>query len=518
MFNPDLQNDGPQYLENLATGYWFSEALFTAVEMEIFTHLEPKGGTAEEIARFLDADSGGMERFLQALGALGLLTHDGCRYYNTRISSQYLVSGKENYQGDSILWRKYLAAGWGNLAQCLKAGGRVNYGSPEEEPGELEQRIKRYINAMDRVARTKVLELTPFFDGLLMAGDILDVGAGSGAVAAGFMERFPAMRATLMDIPEVLEYTRELMKVRGLEERTEFCPANILESWPVNSQGFDLIILSNIVHAYAEQEIADILQKAAEALKPGGVMLIHDFFLEHCSSKAALFDLNMLINTYNGKVFSQKWVREQLSSLKLYSMELIPLETDTAVIFAAKRESTLANLSLDPQTRVSAKIKEMGFRQVYSLSVDKIHVPDWADLKCQFGCSGYGKGHCPPHGPTPEKTREVLKDYSQALLLEGEPPTGAFQLQVLEAEKEAFKAGFYKALAYWAGPCSICSACSNDGGCSNDGVCRNPGKARPSMEGAGIDVFETAREMGIALRPLKDKGEYVKYYALLLLE
>lgn len=512
MFSPDPQNMGPQYLENLATGYWFSETLFTAVEMEIFSYLEPKGGTAEELALALNADSGGMERFLQALCALGLLTGDGCHYYNTQVSSKYLVSGKDYYQGDSILWRKYLATGWGTLAQCLQAGGRVNYGPPDEESGELARRIKSYINAMDRVARTKVEELIPFFDGLVMTGDILDVGAGSGAVAAGFLERFPEMRATLVDLPEVLGYAREIMKDRGLEEKISFSPANILEVWPVIREGFDLIIISNIVHAYAEQEISTILQKASDALKPGGVMLIHDFFREHCSPKAAVFDLNMFINTYNGKVFSQKWVREHLSSLKLYSTELIPLETDTAVIFAAKSENNLANLSLNSQTRLIARLKEMGFRQVDQLSVDRIQVRDWVDLKCRYGCSKYGKRQCPPHGPDHEKTRRVLKNYKHALLLEGEPPTGAFQLQVLEAEKEAFKAGFYKALAYWAGPCSICSACSSDGNC------HNPGRARPSMEGAGIDVFETVRGMGITLQPLKSKEEYVKYYALLLLE
>ncbi|MCL4442204.1 MAG: DUF2284 domain-containing protein, partial [Firmicutes bacterium] len=65
---------------------------------------------------------------------------------------------------------------------------------------------------------------------------------------------------------------------------------------------------------------------------------------------------------------------------------------------------------------------------------------------------------------------------------------------------------------YWAGPCSIGSSCSTDG------TCRNPKQARPSMEGAGIDVFETVRRAGITLRTLKNRDEYVKYYALLLLE
>lgn len=512
MFKYDPQDSGPQFLENLATGYWFSETLFTAVEMDVFTFLEPDGGTVEEVARFLKTEPRATQRFLQALTALGLLTGDGGCYYNTQISSRYLVTGKPDYQGDSILWRQYLAAGWANLAECLKAGGRINYGTDDEDSGQLAQRISRYINAMDRVARTKALEILPFFNGMAMDGEILDVGAGSGAVAAGFMEQFPAAKATLMDIPEVLRCTRQIMNARGMEERVRYCPANILEDWPVNGECFDLVILSNIVHAYAEEEISAVLQKASQTLKPGGIMVVHDFFLEHYPAKAALFDLNMFINTYNGKVFSQKWVRAQLAGLGLYTTEMIPLETDTAVIFAAREESDLAGLCLDTEARLAARIREMGFEQVYHLPVDQVHVTDWAQLKCQFGCSGSGQRHCPPAGYSHEETREVLKDYRLALLLEGEPPTGAFQRQVLEAEKEAFKAGYHKALAFWAGPCSICSSCITDG------RCRNPKQARPSMEGSGIDVFETVRRAGITLRTLKDREEYVKYYALLLLE
>lgn len=508
----DPQDAGPQYLEDLATGYWFSEALFTAVEMEVFTFLEPKGKTVEEIARSFDFNPRGLARFLQALCALGLLICDGGLYFNTRLASDYLVAGKENYQGDSILWRKYLAAGWQGLAKCLRAGGRVDFGSPEEDPARLKQRIRKYITAMDRVARGKVRELLPFFEGLALTGEILDVGAGSGAVAAGFLEGFPATRATLLDLPEVLDYTRELMRERGCAERVTCLPANILEEWPVGNEGFDLVILSNIVHAYAEDEISAILARAAACLKPGGLMLVHDFFLEHHPAKAALFDLNMFINTYNGKVFPAKWVGEALARLGLSMTGLIPLKTDTGVIFAAKDEKALAGLCPDATTLLAARILTMGFDQVRPVAMEVVHVPDWADLRCQFGCSGYGKKHCPPNSPAPEKTRAALKDYTRALLLAGEPPTGDFQRRVLQAEKEAFMAGFHKAFAYWAGPCAICDACAADG------ICHNTKNARPSMEGAGIDVFETVRRAGFELRTLDDKGDFARYFALLLLE
>lgn len=511
--NPE--NVGPQYLEDLATGYWFSEVLFTAVELDVFTLLESEGMTTTEIAGVLDMPFSGLSRFLQALCAIELVVYDGERYFNTKLASNYLVPGKNDYQGDSILWRKGLRLEWQNLTECLKAGGRVNFPVEEEDHGQFTLRVRRYINAMDNIARSKVTEILPFFEGLELKGEILDLGTGSGAIASGFLERFPSLSATVVDIQEVLNYTRELMDKKGFGQRVSYLPTNILEPWTIAEEGFDLVILSNIIHAYSEEEIPLILDRAAKCLKSGGFLLIHDFFPEHYSAKAALLDLNMFINTYNGRIFSGAWVREQLAMSKLYTTELIPLASDTALIFAAKDETSLTNLRLDTRTRLIARIKAMGFGRVLPIATETIHVADWADLRCQYGCDRYGQGHCPPNSPTPDKTRNVLQDFSHALLLEGEPPGKGFQSQVLGAEREAFLAGFHKAFAYWAGPCLLCNPCAVS---VNDGTCRNTRDARPSMEGAGIDVYETVKRAGLNLQILRDKGEFVRYFALLLLE
>lgn len=514
LFRHNPQEVGPQYLEDLATGYWFSEVLFAAVELNVFDLIEAEGMSAIEIAGALDLPPSGLGRFLQALCALGLVVDDGERYFNTRLASDFLVPTKSDYQGDSILWRKGLRSGWQDLAKCLKAGGRVDFPLEDEGPGQLAQRIRNYIKAMDNVARTKVDEILPFFEGLDLQGKILDVGTGSGIIAAGFLEHFPSLSATLMDLQDVLNYTRELMDKKGLGERVSYRPTNILEPWQVR-EGFDLVILSNIIHAYSEEEIPLILNRAANCLKSGGFLVIHDFFPEHFPVKAALLDLNMFINTYNGRIFSGTWVRKQLAMSKLYTTELIPLASDTALIFAAKDEKKLASLRLDGTTRLIARIKAMGFAQVLPINTENVHVADWTNLRCQYGCDGYGQGHCPPNSPSPQKTREVLKDFSYALLLEGEPSGKTFQRKVLDAEREAFLAGFHKAFAYWAGPCALCDPCAAS---VTNGECRNTRDARPSMEGAGIDVFETVRRAGLNLRILRDKGEFVRYFALLLLE
>ena len=151
-----------------------------------------------------------------------------------------------------------------------------------------------------------------------------------------FLDRFASLRATFMDIPEVIEHTAAFVAARGLAKRAAFCPANMLDEWPVKKGHFSVVILSNIIHAYSEAEMPHILSEAAACLSESGMIVIHDFFFEHFPEKSALFDLNMFINTYNGRVFSWRRVREELDKMRLHATGLIPLETDTGIIVASK--------------------------------------------------------------------------------------------------------------------------------------------------------------------------------------
>jgi predicted metal-binding protein/predicted O-methyltransferase YrrM len=511
LFNYDPQTVGPQYLEDLATGYWFSYVLFAAVEADIFGRLDGGGKDAHQIAEACGLEAAAIGRLLDALCALGLLARDGATYFNARIASDYLVPGKPGYQGEAILWRKELIPHWSTLRECLKAGRRVM--APGEEGADAQsRRIGRYLEAMDCAARVKAGEMKEIFSGLSLKGEMLDVGAGSGAVSLALLEAHPALSAVLVDIPEVIGHTREFVARAGKGGRVELKPANILEPWHFKKRRFSLVMLSNIVHAYSEEELPHILGQAASVLAKDGLLVIHDFFFDHYPEKAALFDINMLINTYNGRVFAAGSVQEELKKLKLHATCLTPLAGDTALIVASRADAALDALTIDKRARLVSRIKALGFKRVAPVPIEGITVADWVQTRCEFGCDRYGSPGCPPNSPTPDETRRILKGYSFALLLEGEPPTGDFQHLVLAAEREAFVAGLHKTLAFWAGPCSQCPACVTDG------RCRNRKECRPSMEGSGIDVFETARRAGIPLATLTDRDGYVKYFGLLLVE
>ena len=149
----------------------------------------------------------------------------------------------------------------------------------------------------------------------------------------------------------------------------------------------------------------------------------------------------------------------------------------------------------------------------------------WVRLKCQFGCAGYGRGYCcPPDTPGPEETRAILDSYRRAILFHIRGAKKAdknrreyfmtFYEALIDLEGEMFKEGFYRAFVFLAGPCDLCEECAKQSG----KPCNSGSRARPSMEACGIDVYQTARNHGFFIQPLRQKSETQNCYCLMLVD
>ena len=139
-------------------------------------------------------------------------------------------------------------------------------------------------------------------------------------------------------------------------------------------------------------------------------------------------------------------------------------------------------------------------------------VAEWVSWKCRYGCPDYGRVRtCPPYAPAPERTRELLLGYERALLVEARR-SHTVRYLASALEREAFLAGFYKALGLGAGPCRLCEECRPEAPCAR------PEEARPSMEACGIDVFATVRANGLEVETLTEPGRVQRSFGLVLLE
>lgn len=546
------KRSGAQRLEDLATEYWKSEALFTAVELNLFGKIEAGAHTVAALAEQTQTQPAALTRFLHLLEALELVSLYETGVWNSPLAARYLVPDAPESQCGNIRWRAGLKSDWATLKQALTAGGRVHF--PPVDTSETAMAAKRrdYLTAMDAVLEPKLKHILALLPDTAPTR-ILDVGCGSGAFAAALLAQYPQAEADLVDIQQMIPITQAMRSQASPETaaRMRFLALNILEPWngqteytdkdcltpkssaaaantPTDEKAaecsaqtaphqlhddYELIVLSNIVHAYADTEMTHVLAEAAAYLAPNGLILIHDFFSEHEPVKAALSDINMFVNTYNGKIYPASQMTKMLNTQGLSVSPLLPLAGDTALLFASKKPECLQSLKADPIDVLAARIQTLGFDEVIPID-PKTVVTDWFTVdKCSYGCTYSGSKKCEHHQTlVPPLTKEKLAGYTKALLLKGQPPTADFQKRALEAEITAFKDGCYKAFVYWAGPCSLC------GRCDPESPCLRPNDRRPSMEGAGIDVFATVHAAGKLLETLAKQGELITYYALLLVE
>jgi predicted metal-binding protein len=157
---------------------------------------------------------------------------------------------------------------------------------------------------------------------------------------------------------------------------------------------------------------------------------------------------------------------------------------------------------------------ELGARESKIIEVKTVKTAAWVRYKCQFGCSGFAESlTCPPYSPTPDETRKILNSFKKAILIHCQSGSHVdISKVVIQIEKEAFLAGYYKALGMGAGPCRLCAECNLKGDC------RHREKARPSMEACGIDVYSAARSNGFSINTLDSAKCRADYFGLVLIE
>ncbi|SDC42081.1 Predicted metal-binding protein [Candidatus Frackibacter sp. WG12] len=93
------------------------------------------------------------------------------------------------------------------------------------------------------------------------------------------------------------------------------------------------------------------------------------------------------------------------------------------------------------------KALELGAEEAKIIDTETITVGHWVQLKCQYGCSLYDEDASHrPLAPGVEEMKELLKEYSKALLIHGLKGSALSKVAV-KLEHEAVNQGYYKAFA-----------------------------------------------------------------------
>lgn len=159
-----------------------------------------------------------------------------------------------------------------------------------------------------------------------------------------------------------------------------------------------------------------------------------------------------------------------------------------------------------------AKALEMTHAQLIS-PID-IHFDIRTMLKCRWGCDDsfyQGNIKCYDRRTTYQERVDMIKSYEHILLMHSEDPQ-KLSAAALEIERAAFLDGYYFASVIRC--CNLCKKCS----VLNGGTCPTPKKIRPCDSLFGIDMFKTARGLGLPIEVLKDNDESQNRYGFVLID
>lgn len=105
-----------------------------------------------------------------------------------------------------------------------------------------------------------------------ISGDVLELGSGSGAMAADLLARFPTARLTATDLDaRMLESARRALARYGDRATVELADATAL---PYRDACFDTVVSFIMLHHVIDWETA--VSEALRVLRPGGVLVGYD--------------------------------------------------------------------------------------------------------------------------------------------------------------------------------------------------------------------------------------------------
>jgi SAM-dependent methyltransferase len=308
-------------MEYAELGWQEAVILGCAKQEGILEGLANRSRSAEEVAKELEVSPRATYALLSALAEMGVIAENGDRFRLLEEHREPLLDRSHpDYAGGLVVHRFELIRKWGRMTEILKTGSPI-----DDEPAQGPEGKEAFIYSMRRLARPGVRAVADLLLSRLPENPhILDVGGGPGTYAEAFVAG--GAQVTVFDLPEVIELMREHLDAA----RISAIGGNFNEGLPEGP--FDAVYLGSVSHIYGPQENLTLIKRVAQSLSPRGLIAIIDF-IRGVSKGAAMFAVNMLVNTESGNTYSEEQYREWLSAAGFEGIEVLPLpERDTHFI------------------------------------------------------------------------------------------------------------------------------------------------------------------------------------------
>ncbi len=297
-------------LQNLSYAHKQSAALRAAIELGLFTCISQGASTIPDIANATGVSSLNAERLLVACTALGLIGKEGEQYRNAPDVERFLVKEKMTYIGPWLLFNGLDFERWKVLSKIMTSN----------EPPRVLGLYEWLDDDMARVYHDATYTVG-LGAGMLFARDvdlssrslILYLGGGSGGYCIAAVQKYPHLRAIVLDFAPVCKIAQGFVSQWKMEDKISTQPGDFTSD--ALPSGADVMIMASNLPQYNEEVLVRVLKKAYEALAPGGEYHVVGETLENDKSGPvgpALWGLHEALFGSQGRAHTEKEVIEYM--------------------------------------------------------------------------------------------------------------------------------------------------------------------------------------------------------------
>lgn len=308
--------------------------------LDFFSQLDGHPGTVEEIARRFGFHPRPVDVMTTLFVAMELLERDGATLRLTGRAREHLVASSPWYLGPYFpkVADRPIAR---DLLDVLRTGQPANFASRTHEADwhramETEAVAEEFTAAMDCRGLLLAQALATHLD---LAGRrrLLDIAGGSGIYACSIAAHVPGLTASVLEKPPVDRIAARAIGARGFGDRVTVIPGDMLAE-PLPG-GHDVHLYSNVLHDWDEPTVCQLLAASAAALTRGGLLVVHDAFLNAGKSgplPIAGYSV-LLMHVTQGRCYSVAEMESWLLDAGFETPETVPSALGRSALAARRR-------------------------------------------------------------------------------------------------------------------------------------------------------------------------------------
>jgi cyclopropane fatty-acyl-phospholipid synthase-like methyltransferase len=318
----------PELFWDTMVAYQRSATLKSAIDLDVFTHINKGAATTASLAEATGASERGLRILCDSLTVIGFLKKNKNEYSLTDSTATFLDRSSPAYLGSAVefIMSPQQRRGFDDLTNAVRRGGSSITGDASMDPdSEMWVTFARAMMPLMFPIAEAVAERVGMDPGRKLK--VLDIAAGHGMFGIKVGRKYPNADIYGADWANVLTVAKENAAKFGIGDRYHTIAGNAFET--DFGEGYDVILIPNFLHHFDASECEGFLRKIHSSLADDGKVITVEFVPNDdrvSPPPEAMFALVMLAGTPAGDAYTFAELKQMFENTGFSRNEFVALE------------------------------------------------------------------------------------------------------------------------------------------------------------------------------------------------